>query len=153
MRRQSLRCGAVTLEAAIVYPVLLLLLFGLVVGGLMVFRYQQVALVAQETARYASVRGAAWARDTMKTSPSAATIREQVVLPLVPGVAPEDVTVRIEWIDKTTGQALEWDASSKEPSTDVINVGIVTNEVRVSVGVKWSPRMVIRSVAVVPMGY
>lgn len=158
MRMRRARRGALAVEAAVVYPVLFLLLAGLVVGGLTVFRHQQVALLAREAARHVSVRGAAWARATSSTSPSAASIRSDVVLPLAPGADPADVSVRVEWVDKLTGQAVDWDQSSKEPTTEPTGGGVVTNEVRVTVRYKWSPGLfpsglTLTSVAVVPMGY
>src|SRR5438034_8528655 len=55
------RRGTTAVEAAIVYPVVLLLTLGLAIVGLGVFRYQQVAALAREGARYASVHGGQWA--------------------------------------------------------------------------------------------
>jgi hypothetical protein len=59
LHTQSLpsRRGAVLAEGAFVLAVLFVLLFTLIVGGLGVFRYQQVASIAREAARYASVHG------------------------------------------------------------------------------------------------
>src|SRR5262249_61481133 len=62
--RHDQRRGAALVEAAIVYPVLWLLLIGMIVGGLGVFRYNQVASLAREGSRYASVRGAQYATET-----------------------------------------------------------------------------------------
>jgi Flp pilus assembly protein TadG len=53
--RQNRRWGAHVVECAFVYPLLFLLLIGLVVGGAGVHRYQQVAHLAREAARFASV--------------------------------------------------------------------------------------------------
>jgi len=44
-------------EAAVVYPVTIMLIMGTVIVGLGVFRYQQLQSLAREGARYASVRG------------------------------------------------------------------------------------------------
>jgi len=51
------RRGAVLVEAAVVYPVFLLFLLGILVLGLGVFRYGQLAALSWEGARWASVRG------------------------------------------------------------------------------------------------
>src|SRR5262245_31479224 len=51
------RRAAGLVEFAVICPAALLILFGLVVGGLGVFRYQQVAHLAREGARYASTHG------------------------------------------------------------------------------------------------
>src|SRR4051794_3955305 len=64
LRSQRLRRrGTTAVEAAIVYPVVLLLTLGVVIVGLGVFRYQQVANLAREGARYAAVHGGQWAAD------------------------------------------------------------------------------------------
>src|SRR5262245_18446301 len=59
----QLRTGAVALESAIIYPVTFLLIIGLVVGGLGIFRYQECASLAREGARYASTHGAILRKD------------------------------------------------------------------------------------------
>ncbi len=58
------RSGAVMLEAAIVLPILFLIILGTSLLGLAVFRYQQVATVAREAARWASVHGGQYASET-----------------------------------------------------------------------------------------
>jgi Flp pilus assembly protein TadG len=58
------------IESAIVLPAVFLLMLGLLVGGLGVFRYQEMAHIARETARYASVHGSRYAAD----NPSAAAV-------------------------------------------------------------------------------
>jgi hypothetical protein len=62
-QRQDRRRGATVVECAVVYPVTFLLLLGLVVGGLGVFRYQEVAALARAGARYASTHGAQFRKD------------------------------------------------------------------------------------------
>jgi Flp pilus assembly protein TadG len=56
--RRRRRCrGVVAVEMALIAPIVFLLLIGLIVGGLGVFRYEQVAMLAREGARWASVHG------------------------------------------------------------------------------------------------
>ncbi len=57
------RRGATAVEFAVVAPVVLLFVFGLIVGGLGVFRYQEVAHLAREGARYASTHGGIYQHD------------------------------------------------------------------------------------------
>src|SRR5262245_28061130 len=59
LRRPGRTCrrGASLVEAAIVYPITLLLTLGLGIVALGVFRYQQIVNLAREGARWASVRG------------------------------------------------------------------------------------------------
>ena len=67
--RGSARRGATSVEFAIVASTVLLLLIGLIVGALGVFRYQEIARLAREGARYAAVRGEAYARTTGRVKP------------------------------------------------------------------------------------
>ena len=62
--RHDQRRGAALVEAALVYPVLCLLIIGVIVVGLGVVRHNQVALLAREGSRYACVRGTQYATDT-----------------------------------------------------------------------------------------
>ena len=55
--RATRRPGVTIIEGAIVYPVLLTLMLILIVGAMGIFRYQQVASLARQGARYASVHG------------------------------------------------------------------------------------------------
>ena len=66
-------------------PVYLLLLLSLIVGGLGVFHYQQTACLAQEAARWASVRGSDYQKDTNQPSPTTQQILQQVT-PLAVGM-------------------------------------------------------------------
>ena len=56
-RRSTRRRGVVLIESAIVYSVLMMLILGTIVMGLGVFRYQQIASLAREASRWASVHG------------------------------------------------------------------------------------------------
>jgi hypothetical protein len=61
--RSSRRSGASIVEAAVVMPIALFLIFGLLIGAIGIFRYQQVAHISRETARFASVHGAKYASE------------------------------------------------------------------------------------------
>jgi Flp pilus assembly protein TadG len=61
--RSQRRRGASAVEAAILVPVTFLLILGLIVGGMGVFRYQEVAALARQGARYASTHGANYRKD------------------------------------------------------------------------------------------
>ena len=61
--RRSGRRGVTVLECAIIYPVVFLLMLMLMIGGMGVFRYQEVASLARAAARYASTHGAQYRKD------------------------------------------------------------------------------------------
>ena len=67
-RNQPPRSGATAVEAAVVLPVLLVFMLGLIVGGLGIFRYQEVAMLAREGSRWASVHGATYQSEAGLTS-------------------------------------------------------------------------------------
>jgi Flp pilus assembly protein TadG len=63
IRNEHRRSGVHLVECAFVYPVLFIVLLGMMVGSMGVFRYQQVAYMAREAARFASVHGAEYQTD------------------------------------------------------------------------------------------
>src|SRR5262249_51200768 len=105
------RRGATVVEAAHVYPVLVLLVFGLVVGGLGVFRYQQVAMLAREGSRAASVRGSQWQQETNQPSPTQQQLGDQVKA-LATGMNTTALTVQVDWVEMTSGNVTPWDNAS-----------------------------------------
>src|SRR5690242_4560326 len=70
------RSGAALVEAAIVVPVLLLLLYCLFCGAIMVITVDQVDTAAREGARWASVRGKQYEFETKNTAASASDISD-----------------------------------------------------------------------------
>lgn len=153
------RTGAVALETALVLPIMFALLFGIIVGGMGVFRYQQVACQAREAARWTCVRGADWAAETGKSSPSSSDIRNQAVLPYAAGMSGTALSVEVLWVDATTGDTVAWDDSSQIPrSTNAANE-VVANRIRVTTTYTWSPKFLwfgpwkLRSVSEMPMQF
>jgi Flp pilus assembly protein TadG len=139
VRKHPVRRAALAVEMAVVLPVMLLLLLMLVVGGIGVFRYQQVACMAREGARWTSVRGSTWALETGQTCPTQQDILQNAVLPMAVGMDASAVSVQADWIDGQTGAATAWDSSRKTPvSVTKTNQG-VTNRVRITVNYQWSP--------------
>jgi Flp pilus assembly protein TadG len=95
--KNQTRRGAVVLESAIIYPVTFLLIFGLIIGGLGVFRYQEVASLAREGSRYASVRGAMYERVTGKPPATAADVYNNVILPKAVALDPKQLSYSVTW--------------------------------------------------------
>src|SRR5579883_2066201 len=61
--RRDRRSGTTLVESALIYSLTFLLLLGLLVGGMGVFRYHELASLAREGARYASTHGAQYRKD------------------------------------------------------------------------------------------
>jgi Flp pilus assembly protein TadG len=135
------RRGAVFVEGAVVYPLLLLLVFMLIIGGMGVFRYQQVACLSREAARWASVRGSDWHKETGLTNPTTNDILQQAVLPLAVGMNPNNLTLQVQYINQVTGTIMDWDSAKKHPlAVNAANQG-VANRIRVTVTYQWTPQL------------
>ena len=133
------RRGVVAIEGAVVYSAFLALVFMLVIGGAGVFRYQLVAALASEAARFGSVRGSAFADETQSASPTAQEIYDRAVAPLVIGMDRSKLTLRVEWINTTTDEVFDWDAAPKRPYNQSTTGVVETNRIRVTVLYRWFP--------------
>lgn len=153
------RRGALTLETAIVLPVMFLLLFTLVVGGMGVFRYQQVACQAREAARWACVRGCDWSAETGKESPTKEAIFRRAIWPHAAGMSRDAFAVEVDWIDQNTGEQVDWDEATKSPRSVTASNQVIANSVRVTVTYDWTPRLLwfgslkLRSISELPMSF
>ena len=97
IRRHPRRSGAAMVEFAFVAPVFLLFLIGLIIAGLGVFRYQQVASLAREAARYASVRGTKYQAVTGQPAATAQDIYNNVILPGSVALDPAQLGYSVTW--------------------------------------------------------
>ena len=152
--RRPHRRAAIAVETAVVQSVLFILLLALVAGGLGVFRYQQVTSLAREAVRAASVKGADYAKLTGQSPPTQDQILTNVVQPRAVGMDLSKLSIQVQWIDGTTGQAMAWDDSTK-----AVKTGSTSNRIRVTVTYQWSPEFfgagpyTIQSVSEGPMSF
>jgi Flp pilus assembly protein TadG len=91
------RSGAVVLESAIIYPVVFLLILGLIIGGLGVFRYQEVAWLAREATRYACVHGTQYAKVTGKPAATATDIYNNAIAPNIVCLNVSQLSYSVTW--------------------------------------------------------
>jgi Flp pilus assembly protein TadG len=146
MTRNRRRRGAVILESAVVYPLAMLFLIGLAVGGIGMFRYQQVASLAREGARYASVHGGQYAQETGNTAATADDVYQNVVLAKSAGLDAKELQSSVTW-------------SPDNWPTHVSGTGTVSSStVTVTVTYQWVPEaylggITLTSTAVLPMSY
>ena len=96
-RRATKRSGAVAVEMAFVLPVLIFIVIGLCVAQLGSFRYHQVASLAHESARWASVHGKEYARRTNQPIADRDSVFENVIRPRSLGLNSEQLTFDLEW--------------------------------------------------------
>jgi Flp pilus assembly protein TadG len=100
--RKTGRRGALVLECAFVYPITFLLILGLIIGGLGVFRYQEVASLAREGSRYASLHGASYQQRTGKAAATAADVYNNAILPMAVALDPSQITCNVTWNPNNT---------------------------------------------------
>jgi Flp pilus assembly protein TadG len=149
LRNQQRRSGATLVECAIVYPITLLFVLGLIIGAMGIFRYQEMASLARETARYAAVHGTQYALDAGVTAPTPDQIFQAVVPPRAAGL---DLTKLSYNITYNTNNA---------PAHIVVQNGDVTpftNTVTVTLTYQWLPEaflggVTLSSTAQIPMSY
>jgi len=97
VRRLPRRRGAAIVEFAFVAPVFLLFLMGTIIAGLGVFRYQQVASLAREGARYASVRGTKYQQVTGYPAATPQDVYNDVILPGSVALDPAQLSYSVTW--------------------------------------------------------
>jgi Flp pilus assembly protein TadG len=137
-RPRRSRSGALAVECAFVIPVFVLLLLGIIIGGFGVFQYQQTACLAREAARWTSVRGADYQKDTDLPSPAKSDIWAQAVVPFAVDMDTAQLTMKVEWIDKVSNQVIDWDAAPKDVRSLTPLGEYVTNTVRVTITYPWN---------------
>ncbi len=125
------RSGATLVESAIVYPLLFLVLLGTVILVLGVFRYMEVAALAREGCRWASVHGSQYAKDTGKpAATTSADVYNNVIVPQAVGLNLSKLTCTVSWNPNTN------DYHTILLENDVFPV---TNTVRVTITYQWVP--------------
>lgn len=97
LTRRTPRRGATLVESALVYPVLFLLLIGIVVISLLVFRKQQVTYLAREGARWAAVHGADYASESNSPATTAADVHSNAILPYAASMHSADLSTSVSW--------------------------------------------------------
>ena len=101
-------------------PLLLFLFAGLAIGAAGVFRYQEVATLAREGARYGSTHGYQFRKDAGLSMGTAETwhkdIYENAIKPRIVGLDLARLTVTMEWPDviNQPGRPDNWPGSKVE---------------------------------------
>src|SRR5579864_3798202 len=91
------RRGIVATESVVTVPVLLSLLLGTLVGGYGVFRYQQIALLAREGARYASVHGGQYQLETGNAAATPQDVYNNAIVPYVVNLDLSQLSYTVTW--------------------------------------------------------
>jgi Flp pilus assembly protein TadG len=124
------RKGTTMVELAVVGPVTLLILLGLLIGALGIFRYQQVARLARDASRWASVHGTQYANDTNNPAAAPTDVYNQVIVPNATGLDLNQLNYSVTW-----------DTSNSPCHTATVNGQQVkvANTVTVTITYQWIP--------------
>jgi len=147
------RRGATAVEAAFVLPVAFTFIIGMVVMGMLIYYYFQVAALAREGARYASVHGSQYAADTGNAAATEASIRSNAIVPMAVGLntSTSDLICTVTW--NTSNSPTSYNPNSTPPGDPL------RNTVSVTVTYKWKPWLYIgstlslTSTSTMPMSY
>ena len=130
-RRADRRRGAIALESALVMSVMFMLILGVIVLGMGVFRYQEMAYLAREGARYASVRGTQYATDTGNTAATASTIYTNAIQPKMAALSSSQFSYSVSWNSSNAPYHTTTNGSGATVK--------VANTVSVTVNYAWVP--------------
>jgi Flp pilus assembly protein TadG len=122
------RRGAAALEFAVAAPIVFFLMLAIMVGSLGVFRYHQVAALAREASRWASVHGAQYEQETGNPAATAEDVFNTAILPAATMLDPAHLTYDVEWDESNI--PLQVDEDVQEP---------YGNTVTVTVSYQWFP--------------
>jgi Flp pilus assembly protein TadG len=124
------RGGATTVEFAIVAPITFFLLLGLLIGGMGIFRYQELAAVAREASRWAAVHGAQYQQDTGYPAATAQDVYNYVI-------SPKAISLDLSKLS----YSVTWNTDNRPYHTTVVNNQVVPvrNTVTVTLTYQWIP--------------
>lgn len=134
MLRRQRRTGAALVETALVYPILFLLVLGIIMLGIGVFRYQQVAHAAREGARWAAVHGAKYSQETGNPAATPQDVFDTVILPQMARVSSANISYAVTW-NQDNRQTYSYVYTN--PTTGATSVRSRQNTVSVTVGYTW----------------
>jgi Flp pilus assembly protein TadG len=97
LRHKRRRHAATIVEFAIVAPITFLLVLGLVIGAMGIFRYQQMARLSRDASRWASVHGTQYAAATNNPPATATDVYNQVIAPNATGLDLSELTYSVTW--------------------------------------------------------
>jgi Flp pilus assembly protein TadG len=154
-RRAKRRQGALVVESAVVLPLTFLLILGLIIGGVGCFRYNEMAHLARETARFASTHAGSYMSENSKAITNGTLpkvdynyLKNNIAFAEAAGLNTANLTVTVKII--TPSGTYNWDDTTsnknRQTVTTVTNPNTktsqnVSNMVQVTVSYKWMPEL------------
>jgi Flp pilus assembly protein TadG len=142
------RRGSLTTESIVVLPTLLFLIVATVVGGYGIFRYQQIAMLAREGARYASVHGGQYQQETGNSAATPQDIYNNAIAPFATSLDLSQLSYSVTWNANNMPYSVNNDYETP-----------TNNTVTVTVRYNWFPEayvvgpIVLSSTSTMPMSY
>jgi Flp pilus assembly protein TadG len=142
------RRGSLTTESVVVLPTLLFLIVATVVGGYGIFRYQQIAMLAREGARYASVHGGQYQQETGNSAATPQDIYNNAIAPFATSLDLSQLSYSVTWNANNMPYSVNNDYETP-----------TNNTVTVTVRYNWFPEayvvgpIVLSSTSTMPMSY
>jgi Flp pilus assembly protein TadG len=155
-RKQQQRRGSTLLESALVYPVLFLIVLGIIFLGIAVFRYQQVSHISREASRWAVVHGALYKQEQGRPSlTTASDVYTNSIQPQAASMQLSGLTYSVDW--NAVGNSADDD---QRRSRSITASGVVVsraNTVTVTVTYTWNTGLFgtipVSSSSTMPMSY
>jgi Flp pilus assembly protein TadG len=146
-RSSHQRRAATVVECAIVLPITFFLILGMIIGALGIFRYQQVASIAREGARWAAVHGRDYSEENNQPVTTAKNVYDNAIQPMAVILDPASLTYSVAWDD--AGERPTYLNSANQPKK---------NNVRVTVTYQWVPEaylggITLSSTSMMPISY
>ena len=130
LRRSRARRGTSLVEFAIVCPITFFLVFSIMIGSVGIFRYQQVAALAREGSRWASVHGQEYEMETGNSAATAEDIFEQAIAPQATTLDASRLSYEVQWNNSNAPISID-------PQTEKVR----GNTVVVTVKYQWIPEL------------
>ncbi|MFL5329753.1 MAG: TadE/TadG family type IV pilus assembly protein [Gemmataceae bacterium] len=121
VRPGTKRSGAVAVEFAAVAPVAFVLVLGIMVGGMAVFRFHELSTLAREGARYASVHGTDYAKATGNTAATADDIKNFILAKAV-GLDTSNLTCTVTWNASNSPYTTSYGGSAPISTANTVTV-------------------------------
>jgi hypothetical protein len=134
LRSTRRRRAASLAESVITYSVVFMLTLGTTIVAMGVFSYQQVAALAREGARWASVHGGQYNAETGNAMATQTSIYNTAILPKAVGLDTSQLSATASW------------TYPNELPIQLVNGAVVTNQVTVTVTYNWNPLLYLGTV-------
>ena len=129
---RNMRRATTMVEFAVILPVTLLVLIGPVVGGIGIFRYCELADLAREASRWASVHGSQYEKETGNTAATPLDVYNNVI------------KAKAVSLDLTKlSYNVTWNTDNGPYHTTIVNGQVVPviNTVKVTLTYQWIPEL------------